>query len=175
MHVLAYNIVRAEAQEPIFRRLMKYTPLAIANELIGLAAVEGVTHMQLQKLVYIVHGNWLRGHDIPCVDENPQVWQYGPVFGSLYHKLKDHKNDPITSPVDEEFVDENDREVKELVKRVWAKFRTWSGPKLSDVTHRPGSPWHEVAKRFDFQVPRGTGIPAEEIKEYFRETSILAV
>jgi uncharacterized phage-associated protein len=162
--------------------MKKFLPLAIANELIALSENGGVDHMRLQKLTYIVHGNWLRNHEERCLEEQPQVWQYGPVFSSLYSELKHYKNAPIRKPQtmfddpeDAIMVGHSEVDLHQVIKQVWAKFKKYNGPQLSELTHRPGSPWYEVAKEHNFKVPSGTEIPDDKIKKYFSETSLLAI
>ena len=63
---------------------MVHTPLAIANAFIERALREEypITHMKVQKLVYIAHG-WslgIRGEDL--INENIMAWKYGPVIAS---------------------------------------------------------------------------------------------
>ena len=77
----------------------RYKPLAVANEFIGLASPGGVDHMKLQKLIYLTLGHWLAEHEDSFLTEEPQVWQYGPVFGDLYQKLKNFRREPIAVPV----------------------------------------------------------------------------
>ena len=147
-----------------------YLPLAAANEFIRLAAPNGVSHMKLQKLVYLAHGLWLAEHDEPFLSRAPQVWQYGPVFEDLYHELKGFRRSPIKEPqalFDEPpFID--DAEVKATIAKTWERFKDWSAIQLSDLTHKVGSPWSNIAERHGFKVPLGTQIPASDIRDYVR-------
>ena len=66
---------------------MAYSPLAIANEFIAIAASEGskIEHMKLQKLVHLLT-------DMPSKREMSSQMKnrsrkYGPVFSSLYAEL----------------------------------------------------------------------------------------
>jgi uncharacterized phage-associated protein len=154
-----------------------YLPLAAANKFVVLSKGEGVSHMKLQKLVYLAHGVWLARHGLSFLSENPQVWQYGPVFGSMYHELKNNRSAPITElqTIFDEAPRVDDRFVMDIIAKVWDKFGSSSAIKLSDLTHLPGSPWHIIAKEHKFRVPMGTEIDPEIIGKYFRETASMAV
>jgi uncharacterized phage-associated protein len=151
----------------------RYDPLAIANEFIARAAPRGISHMKLQKLVYMTLGKWLAEHDESLLDENPEVWQYGPVFASLYHELKSFKSQAISEP--QTFFEVaprvDDKEALAVIEKVWEKYREMPAAKLSDITHLPGSPWHQIAKDHGFKVPMGTEIDPEVIRKYFRATA----
>jgi uncharacterized phage-associated protein len=154
-----------------------YLPLAAANEFIDLSKGEGVSHMKLQKLVYLAHGVWLARHGLSFLSENPQVWQYGPVFVSMYHELKNNRSAPITKlqALFDETPRVEDAFVKDIIGKVWGKFGSSSAIKLSDLTHLPGSPWQLIAKEHKFRVPMGTEIDPAIIGKYFREASSMAV
>lgn len=158
--------------------MYKSNSIAVANELITLSdSLYYVDHMKLQKLVYIVYGNWLINHEDACLDENPQVWHYGPIFANMYHQLKHNKVNVITEKamIYNEFPLVEHPDMKYVIARVWDKFKNLSGPELSNLTNRPSSPWFNVAKRFDFVVPIDTEIDTDDIKRYFRESVLLSV
>lgn len=152
----------------------KYTPVEVANTFLARHGNErsDLTHMKLQKLAYLTHGFWLRDHDEPIVSSEPEVWQYGPVFAQLYRHLRNFRNQPISAPVPDAF-DESislirDEEVLNVIDAVWGKYGHRSGAQLSDLTHRPGSPWYEMARANEFMVPKGLKIPTELVRDYYR-------
>jgi len=152
----------------------KYRPLEIANTFIRDHGHDGnITHMKVQKLTHLVHGFWLQSHDEPVLRSDPEVWTYGPVFSNLFRELRDYKNTPITEPVQGDFDDEpplvENKEVELLINQVWNKYGDKSGTQLSDLTHKPGTPWFELAKRYDFRVPKGLTIPFEMVRDHYRE------
>lgn len=152
-----------------------YTPLAFANEFIVKSAGQGLEHMKLQKLTYMCYGWWLVKHDNPIIDEQPQVWQHGPVFYSLYFILNTFGHRKIRYVQSRMFGDSADRVnddddgVHDLIDWVWMKYGERSAFYLSDLTHKPGSPWHQVVEEYDYRVPRNTSIPVETIQSHFRE------
>ena len=151
-----------------------YTPLAFANEFIVKATGTGLEHMKLQKLVYMCYGWWLAKNDQPIIDEQPQVWQHGPVFHSLYFILNSYGHRCITNTQARMFgdkpdrVDTNDDDAHDLIHWVWMKYRLRSSFYLSNLTHQTGSPWHQVVEKYGHRVPRNTPIPTEIIAEHFR-------
>lgn len=152
-----------------------YKPLAVANEFIVMAGPSGVSHMKLQKLVYCSYGWWLAYHDEPFINEQPQVWQHGPVFKSLYFALNQYgwrnitsvQNDNFTTPTPR--VDDADDEIHSMLRWVWARYGMRSAEWLSDLTHKPGSPWYVTAAEFSFRVPKNTPIPIDRIKAHYRD------
>ena len=127
--------------------------------------------MKLQKLVYLAHEDWLRVHDEPFLDANPEVWQYGPVFADLYHLLKHHRAENIMEPEapdDDTSSIEDDPEVSSMLEQTWDQYRRFPATFLSNMTHKPGTPWYQIAQRHRFKVPFGTEIPPELIKRYVR-------
>jgi uncharacterized phage-associated protein len=150
------------------------TTLEVSNAFLKLYGQKGgISHMKLQKLTYLFHGFWLQENDDRALSVDPEVWQFGPVFGSLYQALKRFRAEPITEPKSEvlDFSDpaiDGDPDHIDLVKRIWAKYGELSGGQLSDLTHKPGSPWYIMAKKYDFRVPQGLKIPENIIRHHYR-------
>lgn len=152
-----------------------YTPLAVANTFLELFGRSGIEHMKLQKLVYCAHGWWLANYtDDQLLDERPQVWKHGPVFGSLYNVLKPFGRSAIKEPqsdnpfVDPPLVDANDNNSRQLVKWVWGRYGHLSSFALSDLTHKLGTPWSRLASEYNYRVPMNLEIPDEYIREEFQ-------
>lgn len=144
---------------------MVCSPIAVSNEFIELAGQVGLTHMQIQKLVYLAHEEWLKEKNTPFLSENPQVWQFGPVFADLYHQLKHYKKALIKEPIQVfDFIPKvDDQDVKQKIASVWEKYKGKSGVYLSDLTHMPGTPWRNIAKKYNFSVPYGLEITPKDI------------
>jgi uncharacterized phage-associated protein len=147
-----------------------YRPIAFANEFIVLAQPDGAEHMKLQKLVYYAYGWWLKYHPDRIISEAPEVWQFGPVFPSLYHALKYQGRAPILdvqteTPFDPPpRVDEDDIDAHKLVKFVWVRYGQFDSLVLSDRTHAPGTAWREIAEKNGWKVPANTPIPDDAVK-----------
>jgi uncharacterized phage-associated protein len=133
---------------------MPYSAKAVANKFLELAQQDNMqlTQMQIQKLVYISHGFHLALTTTPLIDEPVQAWQYGPVISSLYDEFRGFGNQPITSEATITIIDDNfnvnsiiprinDEQTTQLINAVWNKYNVYSGPNLSDLTHKAGTPW----------------------------------
>lgn len=152
-----------------------YRSLALANEFICFSPENGVSHMKLQKLVYMAYGWWLTEHAIPVTMDAPEVWRHGPVFSEMYSRLSGFGQAPIKHPVRYFFddppprVDDNDDETSALLQFVWGRYGRMTAFELSDLTHRPGTPWQVTAEKFNYRVPMNHKIETELIKSEFRD------
>ena len=155
---------------------------AIANEFVRLAAGEGraLTQMQLQKLVYIAHGWNLAINGEPLTVDEPEAWEYGPVYKELRRSLRSYGRDQVTREINNceyvpgAFEDEPDRAAlaalsdaeRAVIARVYRDYGKFHAFQLSALTHRAGTPWTKVyaggSGKFD-------GIPAHMIREHFVE------
>ncbi len=160
---------------------MAHTAAKIANQLIKIAeeAGDSLTHLKLQKLVYLSHGWHLALADEPLVDEGIEAWKFGPVVRSLYHKFKKWGDVPITEGVKTVVFRDgklrftvagicDDEYAAEVIKVVWDTYKEFSGAQLSTMTHQPGTPWHQVTSQYPGKtLPRFLHIPDELIREHF--------
>jgi uncharacterized phage-associated protein len=170
---------------------MPFSSRAVANYFLELAEADGksLDPMKIQKLVYFAHGWYLAITGKPLVDEHPEAWTYGPVFRSLYHTFKVYGSKPIEQPADvlsfdrnvrtgerprfqrvvptlDDSAEEADVEMaKQVIRRVWEVYGSWSAIQLSQLTHEDGGPW-EVTVR-ENPGRKGTDISDERIREYF--------
>lgn len=138
----------------------------VADDILKLAKRRGMvlTPMQLMKLVYIAYGWYLAMHNARLFDDRIEAWKYGPVIPNLYHATKHFggniiphsliANSPVSNPDLEAFLDS-----------IVQNYGQFSGIALSNLTHRRGTPWHEVY-RPDFL---GIQIPDELIKAHYQE------
>lgn len=144
---------------------MPYSAKAVANEFLTLAnqEQESIPQMKMQKLVYISHGFNLAIFNTPLIDESVQAWKFGPVISTLYDEFKGFGSGPITSPASNMIIDDDfnirtdvpsipldDTRTKELIRAVWDRYKIYSGPNLSDLTHRDNTPW---SRTFVFGIP----------------------
>jgi uncharacterized phage-associated protein len=164
---------------------MAYDSKAIANYFLDLAERSGkaLDPMQLQKLTYFAHGWHLAACDAPLIDEMVQAWRYGPVIASLYHEFKSFGKNPITrkasnleivDPVKWEYrfvepsIGDGDETstTKQLLKLIWNVYGKLTGIQLSNLTHKPGSPWYVTWQQADGR--KNVDIPEQLIRDHFR-------
>jgi uncharacterized phage-associated protein len=164
----------------------QYTPLALANTFIDRHGHNaGIGHMKLQKLCYYAYGWWLASHNDPLLTDAPEVWQYGPVFGTLYKALRGLGGEPILRPVPDllsassVFSDQplsapkiNDEEVLSFIDAIWGMYGQYTAVELSNMTHRKGTPWQTEAEKNNYSVPKHYQIPDDVIKNYFRNEDL---
>jgi uncharacterized phage-associated protein len=153
-----------------------YTPAIVANGLLKLAREKGVSvdHMKLQKLVFFANAWHLALHDRPAVQEEPEAWKYGPVFTSLYHRLKEHGSRDFSSDL---YLDEwspehgamlklvpgpADTELWDTMSQVIDRYGKFNALQLSSMSHEAGGPWEQT------QAARQRWISHETVKQYYR-------
>lgn len=149
-----------------------FSPLAVANAVLDEAGRQGkkLTIMQLLKLVYIAHGWCLALLNLPLVNEEPEAWQHGPVFPSIYRAFRRFGSGPITEPASTPFgplasadISAQQKSVIEAVVRGYGDTHAFA---LSRMTHQPDTPWHKV-----YQDGAGSSddIPNGIIAEHYRK------
>ena len=137
-----------------------------------------ISHLKLQKLVYISHGWHLGIFDKELVtDEFAEAWKYGPVFPSLYHEFKAFGSKPITRLAkdldEEEFrvftprISQTDSQRIELLCKVWDGYGNLTAGQLSELTHQEETPWSEVWKKSP--GIRNLHIENEIIKDHYKK------
>ncbi|MBS4050385.1 Panacea domain-containing protein [Methylomonas rivi] len=155
---------------------MTYQTKAIANKFIDLAKEGGspLSPMKLQKLVYFAHGWFLSlSKGQPLIDEKIEAWRYGPVVPSLYHEFKSLGSKTIrdyATDMDKDFEIvtphlPDDESLSAFIKKIWEVYGKYDGIQLSNITHKPDTPWAKVWG--ENGVPKNTDIPDSDIKEYF--------
>jgi uncharacterized phage-associated protein len=160
---------------------MPFDVLAVSNYFLDQAEREGrsLTHMQLQKLVYIAHGWHLAITGGPLIYERVEAWPYGPVIPDLYHQLKQFGSGPVSEramTVDlEDWVpvpyslerDGVSPETVDILDHVWREYGRYSGIELSSLTHQPGTPWDRLSRQSADGPARGRVIPDDMIRKYY--------
>lgn len=152
--------------------MTSFSPLAVANAVLEEADRQGkrLTIMQLLKLVYISHGWSLALLNSPLVDEEPEAWQHGPVFPSIYRAFRRFGSGAITERASTSFgplasadLSEQQRSVIESVVRGYGDTHAFA---LSRMTHQPDTPWAKVYRD-------GSGssddIPNQIIADHYRK------
>jgi len=152
-----------------------YSPVAFANWFI-VRFPDGITHLKVQKLVYCAYGWWL-AYNYPeeVLAERPEVWKHGPVFRDIYSSFSGNGDRPIRNVgrvVNSNlsaFVDDADHRVNNLLEFTLERYGHMHEFKLSDMTHKEGTPWQQMAARYDYRVPRNLMIDRELIRDEFQK------
>lgn len=158
----------------------------IANEFIRRAAAEkrALTQMQLQKLVYIAHGWNLAINGEKLTHDDPQAWDYGPVYRDLWEALRTYGRGPVTREIrngeylpgmlDDETASaparaELDESEHAIIDRVYQTYGGFHAFKLSALTHEPDTPWTQV---YADGGGRFHEITSEKIRQYFLDLAV---
>ena len=149
-----------------------YSAIDIAKRFLELAQPEGIglTNMKLQKLVFFSQVVSLKMFGQPVHSNASLAWDFGPVVRELYDLVHDlaaprtnkqiFLSDASVCAAFDRAVKIDDIEVLGLTRAVWNRFKGWTAYQLSELTHRPGSPWATVYARAQYAV-----IPLELIAE----------
>ena len=145
----------------------------IANKFLQLAKTNetSLTSMQLLKLVYLAHGWSLAMFDLPIVGNNPQAWQYGPVYPSIYKSVKKSGSSPVTEMIAKKdtgevyFPEDISQPKLNFLSAILSSYGKKTAFQLSFITHKVGTPWyktyHEIGKYQD--------IPIDFMREHFQQ------
>ena len=137
------------------------SPEAIANHILWMQGSMPTTPLKLVKLVYICHG-WMLGlTNEELINEPVEAWTNGPVVPSLYREYRRFGGYPIEVPVSKQSL--TDMQVK-IIEAVHDVYKDFSGPQLSELTHRLGTPWHETF----FKDGSRAVIPSPLIRNHYR-------
>jgi uncharacterized phage-associated protein len=141
---------------------MVYDSTSVANYLIEKAFPVGLDALQVLKLTYIAHGFVLGITGAPLLEDDIEAWKYGPVVRGIY-KVLPGGSTQIRTPLDGGGAAELDSPAKGIVDTVYNLYGKHSGVYLSNLTHRPGSPWHKVLTTYG----RNAVIPRDLIESHY--------
>ena len=161
-----------------------YDVRAIANWFIERSARSDsdMTAMRLQKLSYIAHG-WSLAFDEPLVHEAVEAWKWGPVFRTVYREFSEFGSRPInrmatafdgTTLLDREIDIESYSEpdpdaTRNFLEDIWQRYKDFSASELMNLTHREGTPWHQVLTENGGTLPRYAIISNDRIQRYYKD------
>ena len=144
----------------------------IANALIARHGVNTLTPLRVQKLTYLCHG-WMLGlYGEPLSRQQVEAWRWGPVIPDLYYQLRQYGGQPVPELInlgalgfDPDDVRLSDREA-DLVGQIIEVYGDFTGPQLSTLCHKPGSPWDLIWRP---GRSRTAVIPDRIIQRYYAE------
>ena len=152
-----------------------YTASHVANYFLRQSRKErrNLSHLKLQKLVYIAYGWCWEILGRPLFRDRIEAWRYGPVVPDLYHEFKHCGGQPIrqwSAHYDfesREFIIREvqpDGRVAGVLHKVWEAYKPFSAEQLRNMTHSPGTPWKET-----YKPGKNRRIPDELIRKHFAE------
>ena len=128
----------------------------IANHYIDRANKDDqpLTHLQVQKLVYYAHAWMLAFFDEPMIHNDIEVWRHGPVVPAVYYCLSHNRGQPIREPIPIHASDDRDFTAKQeaVLNAVFNKYASRTGPELSALTHRKGTPWERAKSKGEWYI-----------------------
>lgn len=147
---------------------MPESSLSIAEFFIRKAGEEGVPlrPMKLLKLVYLAHGWHLGLTGQPLISDTVEAWQYGPVIPVLYHQVKLFRNQPIAAAAVN--FPKCPETLRVFLDSVWSAYKGYTDGQLSTLTHEARSPWDIAWNDMNGCNCRGTQIPEETMREFYR-------
>ena len=150
----------------------------IANEILIRAWSEDLelTQIDVQKIMYFLHGHHLRDHGMPLIRSEFEAWDYGPVQRIVYDEFKKFADRPITElavkfdPIRRtrsEFPRLSDNAAVSTIEKHLYKYLEIPSFTLVDITHRQGTPWSRTIEDATTRVNVGMRIKDELIKVHF--------
>ncbi len=127
-----------------------------------------ITHLKLQKLLYILHGWHLAMTDKPAFEDEVEAWAYGPVVRDVYYAFKDCGDKPIEdlgkdSEGDQKCVVAREDFFNKVLSIVWEKYKNIPSFDLVNATHARGTPW-DWARENDEKI-----IANSVIRDHYKE------
>jgi uncharacterized phage-associated protein len=143
---------------------MVSSAITVANQFLNLAERDAnpLTNMQVQKLTYIAHGFYLAFIERPLFYETVEAWEWGPVVRTLYRALRQYGAGKVTEQIPELIAIKLGKNAGIIIEKVWRAYGNYTGFQLSNITHRPGSPWSQAREQMSNIIPN------ESIMAYYR-------
>jgi uncharacterized phage-associated protein len=154
----------------------------VANAVLERAEAEGrpITNLDLQKIVYFLHGHYLVRHHRPLVEGEFEAWPYGPVHRVLYDAFRSYNDTPIEGkavafdPIKRkprELPTLDDSEALVLIDEVLDHYLDMPTFSLVELTHGPGTPWSRTVESAEKKVNVGMTISDAMIEKFFEGTA----
>ncbi len=120
----------------------------------------GITHRELQKILYYAQGFYLAEHGEPLFDGEFDAWKFGPVNTSIWGRFKSfgYNNLHVSSDAD---VSSLDSVKKVFLSAILGSFLVLGQSKLIEMSHTDYT-WES-----NYIEGMNKRIPQEEIKDFF--------
>ncbi|SIS44551.1 Panacea domain-containing protein [Neptunomonas antarctica] len=120
----------------------------------------GITHRELQKLLYFSQGFYLAQYGEPLFDADMAAWQFGPVNVSIWSRFKSRGYSCLSVSKDVSTITLDDTR-KKFLAGILASFLVLGQSALIDMSHTD-YPWER-----NYIADRNNLIEKDLIKEYF--------
>lgn len=155
-----------------------FDPRVIANAVLKFGAARGrpVTNLQMQKIVYFLHGEWLLQTGQPLVTGHFEAWQHGPVHRTLYDAFRLYEDTPIEAEAKKfDPITRRHAALPELRDQEVIRFLDATLPDYIDVpafilvqrTHAEGTPWTRTMESAETKANVGMVIDNSTIARHF--------
>lgn len=143
---------------------MPYSTRVVANAVLASSWKNNihVSHMKLQKLVFILNG-WSLANGAKLLHEPPQAWEFGPAYESIYFACHHYGTKNITEHI--KSMDCYSGKMSNLVpvrtdKLFWQlmdgmieNYAKRDALELSAMCHAEGTPWHRAREEKLSEIP----------------------
>lgn len=132
-----------------------------------------LSNLKLQKLLYLIQGNFLRILKRPCFEDDIEAWKYGPVVPTVYSKFKRYGSNNINrieyiyefesnkfEAIKKDFKPILSDDEAQIIHEVVLACKDYSANYLVTLTHSQ-SPWIKSYGR------NNNVISIDLLKEYF--------
>lgn len=141
----------------------------IAKCLIHLAAAEEepefLTHLRLQKLLYLAQGWSLAMRNKALFNERIEAWAHGPVVPAVYKEFKLYGEKPI-DPTLVLAASKINVDERKFLSAMWGSYKKYSSSSLRQMTHEH-EPWVNARKGLKPSEVCHTEITRGAMKAYF--------
>lgn len=153
-----------------------YDPRSIANLILSVVH-HPISNLELQKLLYFVHGAYMVRNKEPLVSGYFEAWTHGPVHPAVYSSFKEFGAEPITSRAMKKDIRTgelseiplpNDRDIIKLTRKVVDSLEDMTAGQLVKLSHARKGPWDVVFRRSKNEQMLGLRISNELIRERYR-------
>lgn len=165
-----------------------FEPEAVANALIDMAEQDGIrlTHLRLQKLLYMAHAWHLMAYGRRLINEQPRVWPLGCVIETVHVVVSQMRQNVLRAGVmlpsrfdahapaprlplrhPDVRVREGVEEALIAIKSVWDGCRDLTDKQMSTTLHREGSAWARAEAAHMATIPDAFMI--EEARSWIRK------
>lgn len=114
--------------------------------------------MKLQKLMFFCHSDFLLAKGTGLIEQQFEAWDFGPVIPYIFQEFKNFTKAPITErayrfdPITAKRVYADCTLLPEdanLLRSIFNLYKNASASALSQLSHKPNSPWDVARSLFD--------------------------